>query len=131
MCLPVNFCMTEHIFMKFGMYIVAPEPISTAYFINRPHQSLSIGVSHIVARQRLGKYVTSVTNTHATIRELLRGVVFYAVHVVSRKVGFSVFPELLVYVTSRSKLVSGLSLELACAFAPHSLIYIAYRPIST
>jgi hypothetical protein len=45
--------------MKLGMYITAPEPISTVYFIP------------IIARQRLGKNVTVSKNTHTTIEELL------------------------------------------------------------
>jgi hypothetical protein len=47
--------MPESVFMKLGMYIMAPEPISTAYFIL------------IVARQRIGKNVTTETNTHGII----------------------------------------------------------------
>jgi hypothetical protein len=36
-CIPtINFWMPEPIFMKLGMYIMAPEPIATAYFINSP-----------------------------------------------------------------------------------------------
>jgi hypothetical protein len=53
------------------MYIMAPDPISTAYFINPSYQSVSVCVSLIVARQRLGKNVTAATNTHATIEEFL------------------------------------------------------------
>jgi hypothetical protein len=63
--------MPEAIFMKFGMYIMAPQPISVAYFINPSHQSVSVCVSPIVARQRLSKEVTAATNTSATIEELL------------------------------------------------------------
>jgi hypothetical protein len=49
------------------MYIMAPEPISTAYFTNPSHQSLCLCVYPlIVARQQLGKNVTAVTNTPAT-----------------------------------------------------------------
>jgi hypothetical protein len=47
--------MPELVFMKFGMYIMALEPISTAYFIP------------IVARQRLGINVTAARNTQAVI----------------------------------------------------------------
>jgi hypothetical protein len=36
--------MTEPIFMKLGMYIMAPEPISVAYFINPSHQSARLHV---------------------------------------------------------------------------------------
>jgi hypothetical protein len=53
------------------MYIMAPEPISTAYFIN-PSISLSLYVYPLtVARQRLGKRVTAAKNRDATIEELL------------------------------------------------------------
>jgi hypothetical protein len=64
--------MPEPIFMKLGTYIEAPEPISTAYLKNHSHQSVFLYVyPPIVARQRLGRNVTAVTNTHATIEELL------------------------------------------------------------
>jgi hypothetical protein len=55
--------------MKLGKHIMAPEPISAAYFINASHQSVCVS-PHIVARQRLGKSITKETNTHATIEEL-------------------------------------------------------------
>jgi hypothetical protein len=55
----INFWMPEPIFMKIGMYIVTPDIISTEYFINPSHQSVSICVyPPSVARQRLGKNVT-------------------------------------------------------------------------
>jgi hypothetical protein len=57
--------------MKNGMYIVAPEPVSTAYFINSSYQSVSLYVYPIVASQQLGKIVTTATNTQATIEEFL------------------------------------------------------------
>jgi hypothetical protein len=58
---------------EIGKYIMAPEPNSTEYFINTSsHQSVFLYVYFpIVARQRLGDNVTVVTNTHATIDELL------------------------------------------------------------
>jgi hypothetical protein len=34
----------EPVFMKAGMYIMAPEPISKAYFINPSHRSLCLCV---------------------------------------------------------------------------------------
>jgi hypothetical protein len=55
--------------MKLGMCIMAPEPISTAYFINAYRQSVCLYV--YVARQRLGKNVAASTNTYATTEELL------------------------------------------------------------
>jgi hypothetical protein len=64
--------MPKPICMKTGMYIMAPEPISTTYIINPTHRSVCLYVYPlIVARQRLRKNVTAVTNTHATIEELL------------------------------------------------------------
>jgi hypothetical protein len=53
-------------------YITAPEPISKAQLKNPSLQYVCLYEFHlIVARQRLGKNVTTVTNTHATIKELL------------------------------------------------------------
>jgi hypothetical protein len=67
----INFWMREPIFMKLGMYIIAPEPISTAYFINPSHQSVCLYVYPlIVAKQRLGRRILAATNTHV-IEELL------------------------------------------------------------
>jgi hypothetical protein len=43
--LPIIFGMPESIFMKLGMYIMAPESISTAYFVNPFHQSVCTYVS--------------------------------------------------------------------------------------
>jgi hypothetical protein len=49
---PIKFLMPESIFMKLGMYIMAPEAIWTAYFINPSHHSLCLYVyPPIVARQ--------------------------------------------------------------------------------
>jgi hypothetical protein len=55
--------------MKLGMNIMAPGPISTAYFINASHKSVCLYV--YIARQRLGKNITAATNTRVTIEELL------------------------------------------------------------
>jgi hypothetical protein len=64
--------MPETIFMKLGMYVVAPEPISTVYFINTSHQSVCLRVyTLIVATQRICKNVTAATNTYAVVEESL------------------------------------------------------------
>jgi hypothetical protein len=69
---PINFWMPEPIFMKLGVYIMTPEPILTAYFINPSHESVCLYVySPIVVTQRLSKNVTVATNIHAKIEELL------------------------------------------------------------
>jgi hypothetical protein len=57
--------MPESIFVKPGMYIMTPEPISMAYFINPPNQSHPL----IVARQRLDKTFLAA-NTHAKKRQV-------------------------------------------------------------
>jgi hypothetical protein len=63
---PINFRTPEPRFIKLGTYITAPEPISTAQLKNP-----SVKNPPIVARQRLGRNVTAVTNIHATTEELL------------------------------------------------------------
>jgi hypothetical protein len=68
------------------MYIMAPEPISTAYFINPSHQSVCLYVYPlIVARQRLEQTFrgNEYTQNH---RRIVGSVVFHAIRVVSRKV---------------------------------------------
>jgi hypothetical protein len=42
---PINFWISEPVFMKLGLYVMATEPVSTSYFINPSNQSLSIYVS--------------------------------------------------------------------------------------
>jgi hypothetical protein len=52
--------------IELGMYIMAPEPNSTAYYINSSHQSVCLYVYPlIVGRHLLGKNVIAATNTHA------------------------------------------------------------------
>jgi hypothetical protein len=66
----INFSVPEPIFMKLGMHIMIPEPISTAYYINPTNQSPYLYVHPpIVVRQRLGKNVTAATNTHERIEK--------------------------------------------------------------
>jgi hypothetical protein len=78
------------------------EHISTAYFINPSHQSVSVCVSILlllgkgsvkcippfVARQQLDKHVSAAKNTRNE-RIIVGGVVFYAVHVASKEISFS------------------------------------------
>jgi hypothetical protein len=78
---PINFKMPEPIFMKLGMCIMAPEPISTAYFINPSQQSVYMC---IVTGQRLCKQVPEAKNVHDS-RRIVEGVVIYTVHVVSKE----------------------------------------------
>jgi hypothetical protein len=44
--------------MKFGMYIMTSEPVSTAYFMNLSHESVFLyAYPPVIARQRHGKHV--------------------------------------------------------------------------
>jgi hypothetical protein len=93
----ITFRMAEPIFMKLGMYIMAPEPISTAYFINPSYRPQCLHVyPPVVSRQRLGKNVSVATNTHATVEQLLEA--SFSMRCVSyqRKVCGKFFAELLV-----------------------------------
>jgi hypothetical protein len=82
---PINFCMPELVLMKLGMYIMAPELISTAYLLNPSRQSVCLYVYPlIVARQRLGRNVIAATNTR-TNRIIVGRVVLYVVCVVSKE----------------------------------------------
>jgi hypothetical protein len=76
--------------MKLGMYIMAPDPISTKNFINSFHEFLCLHV--YVARQRIGVNVTAATNTHATIEELLDAF-FYATRIVSKESRRFILPK--------------------------------------
>jgi hypothetical protein len=52
--------------------IMAPEPMSIAYFINSSNQSLYLYMCPlIVARQWIGKSITAATNTRVTIEQFL------------------------------------------------------------
>jgi hypothetical protein len=63
---------------------MAPEPISTAYFINPSHQSVCMCILPTVARQRLGRHVPMATNTRNS-RRIVGGFVFCTVLVVSKE----------------------------------------------
>jgi hypothetical protein len=60
--------LNEPVFMKLGMYIIAPQPMSMPYFINPSYQCVCLYV--YVARQRQGKTVTAATNTYARTEKL-------------------------------------------------------------
>jgi hypothetical protein len=94
----IKFSMPEPVCIKLCVYIMASEPISTAYITIHSHKSVCLYVlPPVVDRQQLGKNVTAAMNTHITIDELLVGVVFYAVRVVSEESRRLFFTELLVY----------------------------------
>jgi hypothetical protein len=58
--------------LNHGMYIMALESISTAYFINPSHQSVCLYMyPPTVARQHLGKKVAAARNTHLIIEGFL------------------------------------------------------------
>jgi hypothetical protein len=82
--------MPEPIFMKLGMYIMASEPVSTAYFINPSHQSVSVYV-FLLSLLGNGSVKTSPRQRIHAIEELLA----FSMRSVSyqRKVGRLVIPR--------------------------------------
>jgi hypothetical protein len=89
--------MPEQIFIKFGMYIMAPEPISTAYFVNPSHHSICIYMYHIfVPRQRLVKKVTVAKNIHTSLS--------VAVRIVSKERRLLVLPRTYCFLCNLSSL---------------------------
>jgi hypothetical protein len=89
--------MPQPIFKKLGVYIMAPEPISTAYFINPSLQSLcQYMYPHIVARQQLGKNITATTNT-LNNRRIVGSIIFFAVCVVSKESRRECLPRISCY----------------------------------
>jgi hypothetical protein len=67
---PLNFRIAEPVSVKLRMYIMAPETISVAYFINPTHQ-VCLCVSPFIARQWLGKIVARAMNKHVIREEFL------------------------------------------------------------
>jgi hypothetical protein len=84
--------MAKPVVMKLVTYVLTPDFISTAYFINPSHQSACLyAYSHITARKRLGKNVTAATNTRNS--RIVWCVVFYAVRVVWKESRQLVLPR--------------------------------------
>jgi hypothetical protein len=80
--------------MKLGMYIMAPELISTAYFTNPSHQSVCMYVyPTTVAKQRIDNNI-SATNRHELI-ELSDALFSMRSVSYQKKVGEYFFPEYL------------------------------------
>jgi hypothetical protein len=78
----LNLClwMPEPVFKKIEMYIMTPEPISTAYLINPSHQSVSVCIS-VLSLQGNGAVNTFPRQwTHATIEELLDACLWVCVY---------------------------------------------------
>jgi hypothetical protein len=83
---PINFWMAESIFTKFGMHIMAPEPISKVYFINPSHLPLCLYVyPPIVAGEQLGKKRYRGKEYTHNNRSIVGRVFFYAVPAVSKE----------------------------------------------
>jgi hypothetical protein len=59
--------MSEPVFMKIGMYIMAPEPISRAYFINPIHRSACLYVYSLTLLGNGPVKTLLRQRTHATI----------------------------------------------------------------
>jgi hypothetical protein len=83
---PINFRKPKRIFMKLGMYIMAPEPISVAYLINPSHQSVCLCVYCSISLLSNGSVNTfpAATKTRNN-RKLIGRVVLCAVRVESKE----------------------------------------------
>jgi hypothetical protein len=93
--------MGEPIFMKLGMYIMTPEPVSAADYINPSYQYVCLYVYHdVVTKQRLSGKVTAATNTLATLEELEAS---FSVLSVLYKSRLLVFPRTSCFLSSNAK----------------------------
>jgi hypothetical protein len=65
LCIPhIDFCMPEPIFTKLGMYIIASEAFSPAYFIYPSYRSVCLYVYPLsIFRRLLVRNVAAATNT--------------------------------------------------------------------
>jgi hypothetical protein len=111
--------MPEPIFMRLGIYIMVPEPISTAYLINPSHKFVCLYVYLLVAMQRIGKSVTAATNTHNN-RRTVEGVVFYAVRVVWKEIRLLILPR-------NSRYISFSQIYLNCCSVSSDPKYISWN----
>jgi hypothetical protein len=57
---PVNFWITESVYIKSGMFVMALEPILNAYFINFFHQSACLYTCMCIPLSLLGNYLVEV-----------------------------------------------------------------------
>jgi hypothetical protein len=100
-CPSINFWTPEPIFMKLDTYIMAPEPVSTVYFINPSHQSVCLYVYpsyRIVLKDSLLVCMciplslrgNGSVKTFPRQRRIVGGADFYAVRVVSKEIRRSV-----------------------------------------
>jgi hypothetical protein len=92
---PINFWMPEPVFMKLGMYIMAREPILTAYFINASHQSVCLYMCIPLSLLGNGS-VKTLPRQRIHNRKIVARVVFCAVCVVPKEISRLILPELLV-----------------------------------
>jgi hypothetical protein len=68
--------MSEPIFIRLGIYVVVPEPISVAYFINPPNQPVCLCMyPPNVAKKRFGKVYVSIFSWlgNCLVNTFLRG----------------------------------------------------------
>jgi hypothetical protein len=78
-----NFWMPDSIFMKLDMYIMALEPISTAYFINPSRQALCLCILLFLSNGSAKRYRRNEYTRNNT--RIVGGIVFYAVRIVSKE----------------------------------------------
>jgi hypothetical protein len=81
----INFWMSQPMFMKLAMYIMTPEPISTVYFINISHHSVSMCIPLLLLGSSLIKTLLQQQQKNCMH--------FYAVCVVSKESRQLVLPR--------------------------------------
>jgi hypothetical protein len=96
-CSPlIKFWTPQPILMKAAMYIMAPEPISTAYYINPSHQSVCLYM--YVDRQRLGKKIYCGNEYTRNNKRIVTCIVFNAIRVVWKETRRLVIPRTSCYI---------------------------------
>jgi hypothetical protein len=76
--------MLEPVFMKLGVYIMAAEPISTAYFINPFHLFVCLYVYPTIVARQWPLNTFPLQRIHAT-EEIIGYGLFYTIRIVSKE----------------------------------------------
>jgi hypothetical protein len=87
---PLNFWIPESFLMKFGMYIMAPDPISTVYLKNPLHQSVSVSACCQATAWQKSHHGNEYEHNNTRI---VGDVIFYVIRVVSNEIRRLVLPR--------------------------------------
>jgi hypothetical protein len=84
--------MAEPVSMKLDMYIMAPKPISTVYFINPSHQSVCLYVYRLLLLGTSVKWYCSNEYT-SNKRKIVGSVFLYVVRAISEESRWLIFSQ--------------------------------------